>query len=210
MAERGSKTSTSPVVWVSFGIFSARSKRSKRFLILLTWRIWWAPNNASKWQVGFNSAFKGLNLNFLRRFSKNIKKSNLVKIRPLREELFHAEGRTDGQTDMTKLIFSFRHFAKAPKMALCGGHACLWPRISTEFVQEFSIQYTIISNACQTLPIVSYIDSKTRTLYLAIIVQEISINSKERELKFVVILYISLSSSTSENWRRTCVRSTKW
>jgi hypothetical protein len=30
-------------------------------LILLTWRIWWAPNNASKWQMGFNSAFKGLN-----------------------------------------------------------------------------------------------------------------------------------------------------
>jgi len=29
-------------------------------LILLTWRIWRAPNNASKWQVGFNSAFKGL------------------------------------------------------------------------------------------------------------------------------------------------------
>jgi len=29
-------------------------------LILLTWKIWWAPNNASKWQMGFNSAFKGL------------------------------------------------------------------------------------------------------------------------------------------------------
>jgi len=29
-------------------------------LILLTWRITWAPNNASKWQIGFNSAFKGL------------------------------------------------------------------------------------------------------------------------------------------------------
>jgi hypothetical protein len=29
-------------------------------LILLTWRIWWAPNNASKWKMGFNSAFKGL------------------------------------------------------------------------------------------------------------------------------------------------------
>ena len=25
------------------------------------WRIWWVPNNASKWQTGFNSAFKGLN-----------------------------------------------------------------------------------------------------------------------------------------------------
>ena len=29
-------------------------------LILLTCRIWWAPNNASKWQMGFNSEFKGL------------------------------------------------------------------------------------------------------------------------------------------------------
>ena len=30
-------------------------------LNLPTWRIWWAPNNASKWQMGFNLAFKGLN-----------------------------------------------------------------------------------------------------------------------------------------------------
>jgi hypothetical protein len=29
-------------------------------LYMLTWRIWRAPNNASKWQMGFNSAFKGL------------------------------------------------------------------------------------------------------------------------------------------------------
>jgi hypothetical protein len=26
------------------------------------WNIGWAPNNVSKWQIGFNSAFKGLNL----------------------------------------------------------------------------------------------------------------------------------------------------
>ena len=26
---------------------------------LLTWRIWWVPTNASKWQMGFNSVFKG-------------------------------------------------------------------------------------------------------------------------------------------------------
>jgi hypothetical protein len=31
-------------------------------LILLTWRIWRAPNNASKWQMGFNLAFKGLRM----------------------------------------------------------------------------------------------------------------------------------------------------
>jgi len=29
-------------------------------LILLTWRMWWDPNNASKWQMGFNLAFKEL------------------------------------------------------------------------------------------------------------------------------------------------------
>ena len=30
-------------------------------LILLTWTKWWAPASASKWRMGFNSAFKGLN-----------------------------------------------------------------------------------------------------------------------------------------------------
>ena len=28
--------------------------------ILLTWKILWAPNNAGRWQKGFNWAFKGL------------------------------------------------------------------------------------------------------------------------------------------------------
>jgi hypothetical protein len=27
-------------------------------VILLTWIIWWTPNNASRWQMGFNLAFK--------------------------------------------------------------------------------------------------------------------------------------------------------
>ena len=27
---------------------------------MLVWRIWRAPNNTSRWQTGFNSAFKGL------------------------------------------------------------------------------------------------------------------------------------------------------
>jgi hypothetical protein len=29
-------------------------------LILQTWTIWCAPNNASRWQMGFISVFKGL------------------------------------------------------------------------------------------------------------------------------------------------------
>jgi len=28
-------------------------------LILLTWRIWWVPNRASRWQMGFNSVLYG-------------------------------------------------------------------------------------------------------------------------------------------------------
>jgi hypothetical protein len=34
--------------------------RDSLTLILLTWRIGWAPNNASRGQIGFNLAFKGL------------------------------------------------------------------------------------------------------------------------------------------------------
>ena len=43
--------------------FQGKRKLSKEIcltLILLTWRKWWASNNASKQQMGFNSAFKGL------------------------------------------------------------------------------------------------------------------------------------------------------
>ena len=44
---------------------------------------------------------------------------NLIKIRLVEAELFHADGRTDAptdrQADMTKLIVAFRNFAKAPK-----------------------------------------------------------------------------------------------
>jgi len=34
----------------------------KLTLTLLTWKIWWAPNNASRWQMEFNSAIKVLRL----------------------------------------------------------------------------------------------------------------------------------------------------
>ena len=38
-----------------------------------------------------------------------------MKIRPVGAQLSHADGRTDGQTDMTKLIVAFRNFATASK-----------------------------------------------------------------------------------------------
>jgi len=40
------------------------SNTAKLTLILLPWRIWYAPNNASRWQMGFYSPFKGLNAIF--------------------------------------------------------------------------------------------------------------------------------------------------
>jgi len=48
-------------------------------------------------------------LNFLDRFEKSPQIPNLVKIRPVVAELFHA----DGRTDMTKLIVAFHSFANA-------------------------------------------------------------------------------------------------
>jgi len=40
----------------------SRLKVNDLTLILLTWIKWWALNNASRQQMGFNSGFKGLKL----------------------------------------------------------------------------------------------------------------------------------------------------
>jgi hypothetical protein len=42
--------------------------------------------------------------------------SNFMKILLVGAELFRANGRTDGRTDVTKLIVSFRNFASVPKI----------------------------------------------------------------------------------------------
>jgi hypothetical protein len=41
--------------------------------------------------------------------------SNFMKISPVGTELLHADGRTDRQTNVTKLIVAFRISATAPK-----------------------------------------------------------------------------------------------
>jgi len=52
-------------------------------------------------------------------FKKNTHISNFMEIRPMGAELFHvdrrADGRTDGQTDITKLTVAFRNFVIAHK-----------------------------------------------------------------------------------------------
>jgi len=49
-----------------------------------------------------------MKLTFSWRIFENIQISNFVKIRPEGAELFHV----DGQTDMTKLIVTFRDYTK--------------------------------------------------------------------------------------------------
>jgi len=44
-------------------------------------------------------------------FEKNVEIYNFIKIRPMGEEMFHA----DGRSDMTKLTVAIRNFANAPK-----------------------------------------------------------------------------------------------
>ena len=45
----------------------------------LTWKIWCAPNNTSRWQMGFNSAFKGFK--FVAIFQFRLKSSNVKERR---------------------------------------------------------------------------------------------------------------------------------
>jgi hypothetical protein len=41
-----------------------------------------------------------------------------MKIRPVRAELFRADGQTERQTNVSKLVVAFRNFANAPKTVL--------------------------------------------------------------------------------------------
>jgi len=55
------------------------------------------------------------NYNLLSIFSKNYQISNFMKIRPVRAEFLHVDGRIGGQTDMAKLTITLGNFANAPK-----------------------------------------------------------------------------------------------
>jgi len=44
-----------------------------------------------------------------------------MKIHPMGAKLFHADGRKDRLTDMTKLIVALRSFTKAPKIVKTAG-----------------------------------------------------------------------------------------
>jgi len=89
-----------------------------------------------------------MELNLLDRFLKNTQISNFMKIRPVAAELFHANGRTDGQTDVTKPVVAFCNFANAPN---------IWPEWSCDFTN--SLRRSPTSN-----PTITYYHHETCTM----------------------------------------------
>jgi hypothetical protein len=54
-------------------------------------------------------------MNYRDRILKSTRVPNFMRNRPVEAQLFHADGGTDGQTDMTTLTFAFRIFANVRK-----------------------------------------------------------------------------------------------
>ena len=83
----------------------------------------------------FLSDFNGICI-FLASFSKNTQISNFIKIHSLGAELFHADRRIDGRTDMTKLTVAFRNFARTSYLrSLC--HTWAMARPSKKRYENF-------------------------------------------------------------------------
>jgi len=56
-----------------------------------------------------------MKIEFLNSLSKYNRLSIFMKLSPVEAELYHADKRTDGRTDMTQVIVAFRNFVNAPK-----------------------------------------------------------------------------------------------
>ena len=87
-----------------------------------------------------------MKLEFSRHFLKNTQISCLIKIRLVEAEFFHADRRTDGRIDMTKLTVAFRNFANATnenhKEVLKGNsdtqlYSTVIPRLTSDPANEF-------------------------------------------------------------------------
>jgi len=61
-------------------------------------------------------------MNFRDGFSENAEVWDFMKIRPVGDVLFHEDGQTGRQADMTKLTVTFRDFTKAPEKRLLVFH----------------------------------------------------------------------------------------
>jgi hypothetical protein len=92
-------------------------------LISSTTFVWNISHSKVKWARYDKELYVGLHVKYplflsdfnkTWNFSKNPQLSDFMETRPVGAELFHADGRTDRQTDTTKLLVALRNFAKAP------------------------------------------------------------------------------------------------
>jgi len=79
-------------------------RRTERDMII---RLYWSSCKVHIILNRFSS-----NLNYLNRFSKNTRISAFKMIRSVGVELFHADGRTGGHTDMTELTVALRNICE--------------------------------------------------------------------------------------------------
>jgi hypothetical protein len=80
-------------------------------VILLTWRIGWAPNNASRWQMGFNSVFEGLiKLEFSWQIFEKFSNISFHKNQSSGNRFLRC-GRTDGYDEANSRFFQFCEWA---------------------------------------------------------------------------------------------------
>jgi hypothetical protein len=124
-------------------------------LILLPWRIWWAPNNASKWKMGYNSTFKGLrgclsNLSSEPYVSRRLKFATTKKKKKLYIYIYISAYESNGTLfHLTTLIhYSLRPFSVTPgskaitviRMSYVGVYAFKFSFL--EFIWGFYSQYS--------------------------------------------------------------------
>jgi hypothetical protein len=83
-------------------------------------------------------------LNVLESFSKNTPISNFIRIRPVGTELLHADRRTDGRTEITKLIVAFRHFACLTTILQWNYSEKLWFEVLTAVLLKIQVFWGVM------------------------------------------------------------------
>jgi hypothetical protein len=94
------------------------SNLSEKFFILRN-----TERDSNKMYIGLHVKYRYScqfvkKLEFFRNIYSNIQVSNSSKLRPVGDELFHANYRTGRWTGLKKLIVAFRNFANAPKITV--------------------------------------------------------------------------------------------